>query len=79
MLISVDQPPFCGIICARLNQAGYDGGSLSRAEVKFQRALSAAVEALFPGVSQRRSLELLGFVGIWLTGTECMQGVMIGP
>lgn len=41
---------------------GSDSGSLSRVEVKFQHVLSTAVEAVFPRVSQRRSLEQLGFM-----------------
>lgn len=70
MLFSVDQHPFSGIIFLETEpvetstvEKGYDGGSLSRAEVKFQRVLSAAVEAVFPRVSQRRTIELQGFVG----------------
>lgn len=62
--------PFSGIVFLETEpvetstfEKGCGGGSLSRVEVKFRHVLSAAVEAVFPRVSQRRTFGLQGFVG----------------
>lgn len=60
---------------------GRDVRSRRGAELRSQHVPGAAIEAVFPTCASlsgtRQSCRDLRV--IWLTGTECMQGVMVGP